>query len=567
MAGQAAIPDLAGTLALSGFGLLVLLVLVANAGVSPAAITFAALGTAMLAAPGFRTEPLAGASAVAGILVLGALMVWPSLFRSRAPLFDDPAAIGLLLTPPAYPAQFLTLGTLTALAVAATSALRVYRGEGLAAWAAAAHTATAALLPLLALVLIYARIANFNTSIVFALAAAVLAGVIVVAAGAFQLKEKRAASPNLTLCTGALASAAVAAAALSLIFYLDRGYLTVALAITAAATALMSRSKGIPALRYAVTALGFVVLARIIWDPRIMGEEVGTIPIFNWLLFGYGIPALAFYVSARTLEKNGTDTAQSICDALAILFAGLLAFFQIRHLINNGDVLAPTTDHMEQGLMTLTALGLSFALMRAKVGRGNPVYQAASLAFAGLSGFAAVLGLGLTQNPLFADDAVRNAGPIDSLWLGYLLPSLGVAYLARTARGVWPDTVVSIAGAIAVALMFVFVSLEVRHAFQGSLLGIERRTSDGEFWTYSAAWLALAAVLLAYGLWRGMVGPRLASAVLVVLTVLKVFLWDMAGLEGALRAFSFIGLGLVLLGIGLVYQKFVFGPGTEKRAK
>jgi uncharacterized membrane protein len=27
-----------------------------------------------------------------------------------------------------------------------------------------------------------------------------------------------------------------------------------------------------------------------------------------------------------------------------------------------------------------------------------------------------------------------------------------------------------------------------------------------------------------------------------------------------LRALSFIGLGVVLIGIGLVYQRFVFGP-------
>ena len=48
---------------------------------------------------------------------------------------------------------------------------------------------------------------------------------------------------------------------------------------------------------------------------------------------------------------------------------------------------------------------------------------------------------------------------------------------------------------------------------------------------------------------------RAASAVLVVLTVLKVFLIDMAQLEGVLRAFSFMGLGICLIGIGLFYQR------------
>jgi uncharacterized membrane protein len=51
---------------------------------------------------------------------------------------------------------------------------------------------------------------------------------------------------------------------------------------------------------------------------------------------------------------------------------------------------------------------------------------------------------------------------------------------------------------------------------------------------------------------------RLVSAVFVFASVAKVFLFDLAGLEGILRAASFIGLGLALIGIGLAYQKLVF---------
>jgi uncharacterized membrane protein len=44
----------------------------------------------------------------------------------------------------------------------------------------------------------------------------------------------------------------------------------------------------------------------------------------------------------------------------------------------------------------------------------------------------------------------------------------------------------------------------------------------------------------------------------VLLTVAKVFLVDMADLTGAWRALSFIGLGLVLVGIGYLYQRLLF---------
>ena len=50
----------------------------------------------------------------------------------------------------------------------------------------------------------------------------------------------------------------------------------------------------------------------------------------------------------------------------------------------------------------------------------------------------------------------------------------------------------------------------------------------------------------------------------------KVFLYDMAGLTGIVRALSFIGLGLVLMGIGYLYQRLLFprrpqppSPGGE----
>jgi uncharacterized membrane protein len=46
---------------------------------------------------------------------------------------------------------------------------------------------------------------------------------------------------------------------------------------------------------------------------------------------------------------------------------------------------------------------------------------------------------------------------------------------------------------------------------------------------------------------------------LVLIAVVKAFLIDMSNLEGILRALSFIGLGAVLIGIGLFYQRILTG--------
>ena len=43
----------------------------------------------------------------------------------------------------------------------------------------------------------------------------------------------------------------------------------------------------------------------------------------------------------------------------------------------------------------------------------------------------------------------------------------------------------------------------------------------------------------------------------MAVAVAKVFIFDMSELEGVLRALSFIGLGAVLIGIGLFYQRLL----------
>ena len=112
-------------------------------------------------------------------------------------------------------------------------------------------------------------------------------------------------------------------------------------------------------------------------------------------------------------------------------------------------------------------------------------------------------------------------------------------------------------------LIFAYVTLSVRHLFHGPQIGMLNATSSPEQWAYSAAWLVLGVVFLAYGLWRGSLEARIASAALIVLTAVKVVFFDLAGISGLWRALSFLCLGAVLIGIGLVYQKLVFAkPGA-----
>ena len=288
-----------------------------------------------------------------------------------------------------------------------------------------------------------------------------------------------------------------------------------------------------------------------------MGADVGTWPIFNWLLVGYGVPALAFLAAGRILKTERDDLAVRLCDALGVLLAGLLVFFQIRHALNGGDPLANTSGHVEQGLFALMSLGFAYVLIRLDLARANPVFHFASLAFGVLSAVFVVLGLGVVENPLLSSDRILGVPVFSSLLLAYLLPGLAAVLLARIARGVRPAWYVAGAAVLAIALLFGYVTLEVRHVFQGSDIAAGSGAGAPEMWSYSVAWLALGLVFLGYGFAR-LARGRLASAALVVLAVVKVFLYDLTGITGLWRALSVICLGAVLIGIGLVYQKLIF---------
>ena len=51
---------------------------------------------------------------------------------------------------------------------------------------------------------------------------------------------------------------------------------------------------------------------------------------------------------------------------------------------------------------------------------------------------------------------------------------------------------------------------------------------------------------------------RYASLAVMLLVIAKVFLYDMANLSDLWRVLSFLGLGVSLLALTWVYQRFVF---------
>jgi uncharacterized membrane protein len=423
-------------------------------------------------------------------------------------------------------------------------------------------SATAVCAPLAILIALYWRIAGFDRSIPFAAAAILLAGAFALATEALSKRGSRATGdgPVAIFATGAIASLALA-----LSLALEKGWLTIALALMVPGIAWIAEKRPWPALRWLAAAVTMAVIGRIMWDPRIAGVAIGVRPIFNWLLYGYGVPAVAFFVAGHMLRREADDVPARTVDAAAILFAVLLVVFEVRHALT-GDPFGEGSPLAEAGLNVSLLLAMVIGLERLRLKSGSVVHNLGALILAG-SVLAMIAGnLAIDANPILSGEPVGGKF-INLVLLGYFIPALLAGALAVVTFGTRPYWYSVTAATAALVLALGYISLEICRLYHGPVL-TEGPTTDAEQYTYSAVWLLFGVALLGLGLTLRSLPLRIASAAVLVLTVLKVFLIDMSNLTGIYRALSLLGLGAVLIGIGWLYQRLLFPrtPAIEQPA-
>jgi uncharacterized membrane protein len=209
------------------------------------------------------------------------------------------------------------------------------------------------------------------------------------------------------------------------------------------------------------------------------------------------------------------------------------------------------------GLFATTSLAFSIVMVRTDAARPDIVYRIASLIFGALALLVSALGLALVENPLLTGEPVAGEAFVNSLLPAYLLPAVLAAALAAAARRTRPRWYVVSAAGLGLALHLLYTIIAIRRAFQGPVVALTLDTGQAELWTYSVALLLIGVAILAVGLIWNLRLARLISAGYITAAVVKVFVVDLAHLQGLTRALSFIGLGLALVGIGLTYQKLL----------
>jgi uncharacterized membrane protein len=273
-------------------------------------------------------------------------------------------------------------------------------------------------------------------------------------------------------------------------------------------------------------------------------------------LWGYGIPALSFWTASHFLRRRGDDAPLRTVESAAILFTMLLVFMEIRHVVNGGDVYRDIANLTEVALQACAALAMAIGLERLRIRTGSVVHNFSALLLTAFAALACVFGLLFLDNPALWP--INTGGEfINLILLGYALPAVLALLLSYAVVGRRPAAYANTIAAGALILALTYVTLEIRRLYHGPVLtnGV---TGGAEQYTYSIAWLAFGVALLGIGILFNSQRARLASAVVIALTIMKAFLIDMSTLTGIYRALSFMCLGLVLVAIGWLYQRILF---------
>jgi uncharacterized membrane protein len=529
-----------------------MLVLVVDSGYAVLAIAFASALALLLAAIGLYDWGYDRMAWTGGGLAFAVFAAWD--FRPWQS--NEPVSNYLVTAPPALLRPYLLLAMAAAIVFGGGGFLVMLRAPRPARWACLSAT-----MPVATLVAVYWRATEYGQSLPWGAVALALAAMNALAA---ERLMRRPPLDGHAACVAAYAVTTVAAVTLGMTMSLRLGWLSVALALQLPALAWLGEQTGVKALRKTALVLAAAVLVRLVLNPSVVSYEIGANAIFNVLLYTYGVPWLAFFAATRWFRRGGEDGLVRLLESGTVALFVALVSLQIRHALN-GTLVARDYGLLEQGLHSSAWLAISYAMLARAGGQLHPVYDAAWRVLAGAAAFNIVFFSCLFRNPLLISEPIGSSPFFNALLFAYLVPGvLAVLFYGRFRhRGL--DLPANIAGWSALVLGFLYLSLEVRHLFNGEVLSYGS-PSNAEWYVYSAVWLLYGLGLVMAGLAFAQPAVRLAGFAVGAVVAVKVFLFDMSTLSGIYRAASFLGLGASLIGLGFLHQQMVGAAALRRRS-
>ena len=488
-----------------------------------------------------------------GLLLLAPILVWHAVHEARLRLLPFlAAALFLLLL-----ATWDTAGSEQSLLLTAALMAGFFAASGLAfeqrpdapiSWAS-----LTASVPVLALAICYARVTEFQPRIDWTGFAILLAAGLIGA-------TTRALRDDARQRAGVHAAGAIAALALGCGMFLRDQWLTVAVSLFLPALAWVAAQIDLPALRRVALAVATIVLIRLLLNWYVLDYGFGQWPVVNSLLIAYGVPALSFALAAAMFRRGADDITVGVLEAGATAFFAVLVAAEVRHSFGpSAGLRAPGLGFPEAALHVSSLSVVCLVTLRIAERLQRPVLHAAWQ----LQGAVALCGavLLLVANPAFTGDVVGSLPLLDWLLPAYLVPALlAVSASRHVAVGRVPKLRM-VLEAYALLAGFAWLTLEVRHLFNPGPIELAAvPVGDAELWAWSGAWLTYGVIVMAIGIRIRARHVRLAALGIIGLAAAKVFLVDMSSLVGLWRVLSFLGLGVVLIGLGAAYRRLAGSP-------
>ena len=180
-------------------------------------------------------------------------------------------------------------------------------------------------------------------------------------------------------------------------------------------------------------------------------------------------------------------------------------------------------------------------------------------------GLIAIAFMRLALNPEVLSYHVRSGLPVWNWYLyTYLIAAASCAFAAKELplhhTKVGEIEARPVLWSFAGVLLFCLLNIEIADAFtpQGQrYVLIEFGGNFARSMTYSIAWGLFALVLIIVGLWKRSAGTRYAGIALLVVTLAKLFLHDLASIGQLYRIGAFFIVAVIALTASWLYQRFL----------
>ncbi|WP_166020046.1 DUF2339 domain-containing protein [Cobetia sp. MB87] len=287
------------------------------------------------------------------------------------------------------------------------------------------------------------------------------------------------------------------------------------------------------------------------------------------------LPVLAC-VAMTSLGMRHRPRTQRWLEGAVVQLAVATVVMEIRYVLTGGQPFEGSLTLAELSLqvLALTGVAASYA-WRARGGdaearAGTQLYRVLARVVGGAAVILWSVGVLGIFNPLWHPGDVGSWPLVNWLLPAYGLPALGAAIhwrmtsmhasdMGSAATRLRMRGLSEVLGLLSAGL---WLALNLRHCWHGAELGLWQGIEQAELYAYSVLMLVVAAALVVSGAKVGQQHWQRIGQGILILTVIKVGVWDTATLEGLWRVGSWLGLGSVLMLLSALFNRLA-GAGMR----